>query len=378
MMDKHIPQEFRVTERGVRGPAKHCPHNIIFPAMVSALKTFMGLPPRTHDSIAHGIKWRDDDDYFFYMGVSGEGFTLCYNMLDFLQEGKWNNQSLDDCFAAEGIKYRLFGDGTIPVKDTPMNPDTVGEQIVQHLLSDRPVILFREKVSYKLVVGYTDYGNTLIAHGGHSGVRIGKTAKPLESWKRGLSAVIFIDGIDAPGDRKEIAWRSLFRAYEMLTEKDQPFLEYGYGEGAWWKWIYRLEDDRNYRAKNSNFRYINPEKFDLAERRAYTAGFFEQVQDILKIDLSVPARIFRTIHDKMWDVHWQVYGENKRSLRDKATRERIVWFLKECRDLERQAAAAIGQVLLENDSSVPDQRSIAVWDVNGNSMMPAYPRRAKG
>lgn len=59
MMDKHIPQEFRVTERGVRGPAKHCPHNIIFPAMVSALKTFMGLPPRTHDSIAHGIKWRD-------------------------------------------------------------------------------------------------------------------------------------------------------------------------------------------------------------------------------------------------------------------------------------------------------------------------------
>ena len=144
------------------------------------------------------------------------------------------------------------------------------------------------------------------------------------------------------------------------------------------EWIYRLEDDRNYRAKNSNFRYINPEKFDLAERRAYTAGFFEQVQDILKIDLSVPARIFRTIHDKMWDVHWQVYGENKRSLRDKATRERIVWFLKECRDLERQAAAAIGQVLLENDSSVPDQRSIAVWDVNGNSMMPAYPRRAKG
>lgn len=62
------------------------------------------------------------------MGVSGEGFTLCYNMLDFLQEGKWNNQSLDDCFAAEGIKYRLFGDGTIPVKDTPMNPGTVGEQ----------------------------------------------------------------------------------------------------------------------------------------------------------------------------------------------------------------------------------------------------------
>ncbi len=360
MQIEKIPQEFRITEHGVRGPAKHCPHNIIFPAMVSALKTFMGLPPRAHDSVSHGMKWRDDDDYFFHMGVSGEGFTLCYNMLDFLREGKWDNQSFDDCFAAEGIEYRLFGDHTIPVKDAPMNPDTIGEEIVQHLLSDRPVILLREKVSYKLVVGYTDHGNTLIVHGGHSGVRIGKTAKPLESWKRGLSAVVFIDGISEPEDKKEIVWRSLFRAYEMLTERDRPFLEYGYGEGLWWKWIYRLEDDRNYRAKNSDFRYINPEKFDLAERRAYTAGFFEQAQDILGIDLSVAAKIFRTIHDKMWDIHWQVYGENKRNLRDRATRERIVWFLKECRDLEREAADDIGRILEENNSPAPDQRSIAV------------------
>ena len=106
-----------------------------------------------------------------------------------------------------------------------------------------------------------------------------------------------------------------------------------------------MEDDRNYRAKSSEFRYINPEKFDLAERRAYTADFFEQAQEILGVDLSVPAHAFRTMHDKMWDVHWQVYGPNKKRLQDRATREKIVWFLIECRDLEKETAEVLEKIL---------------------------------
>lgn len=340
-----IPQKFRITEHGVRSAAHHCPHSIPFPAMMSALKTFMGLPARLSVMQAHGVEWQADNDYFYYMGVSGDGFTLRYNMLDFLREGKWNNQSLKDCFLLEGIAFRLFGDDTIPIKDEGIDWDTIGEKIVQHLLSDRPVILLQEGGSCKLVVGYTDYSSTLIVHNGGKGVRIAKTAKPLENWTKKLAAVIFVDGLTTPGDKKEIAVRALSRAFELLSEKKDAPHGYGYGEYLWKRWISLLEDDRKYRAKSSEFRYINPEKYDLAERRAYTADFFEQSQEILGVDLSVPARAFRTIHDKMWDVHWQVYGPNKKRLQDRATREKIIWFLIECRDLEKESAEALGRIL---------------------------------
>lgn len=342
MNTNNIPKEYRVTERGVRHRSqfRDCPHSISFPAMMSALKTFMGQDVRFVEEDG----WRMDLEYFFHMGVSGEGFTLHHSICDLMAEKRWENAFLDDCFAAEGIKYRLFGNENIAIKDGELDPETIVAETVQHLLTDMPVI-FLYPAHARLITGYTDGGAKLLSHSGdmHVGVNIAKNSKPQNTGGllKALQAVVFIDGLCEAADRKEICMRALSRAYKMMTERDEPFAQYGYGEGVWWKWIFRLEDDRNYRAASSAFRYINPEKFDMAERRAFTASFFEQAQEATGLDLSVPTQIFRTIHDRMWDVHWQVYGENKRDLRLRVTRERIVWFLKECRDLERDAAEAL-------------------------------------
>lgn len=346
MNPDNIPQEFRVTERGVRHRAqvRDCPHTIPFPAMMSALKTFMGLPV----TLVEENGWRMDHDYFFHMGLSGEGFTLCHGICDLMEEKRWNNAFPDDCFAAEGIKYRLIADGAIPIKDALLDRETIVEETVRHLLSDMPAIYLYHSHA-RLITGYTDGGARLLSHSGQTnlGISIAKSSKPEDAGKltKGLRAVILIDGLGEKADRREICLRALSRGYRMLTERDEPFADYGYGEGVWWKWIFRLEDDRNYRAASSSFRYINPEKFDMAERRAYTAFFFAQAQEATGLDLSVPEEKFHTIHDRMWDVHWQVYGENRRDLRRRDCRERIVWFLKECRDLEREAAEALGKAL---------------------------------
>ena len=92
MIDKSIPESFMVTERGVRKSARYGPHSMAFPAMMSALKTFMGLPPRLRDMEYYGKIWKVDDDYFFQMGISAESFGLCYGTPDMLKAGKWDNQ----------------------------------------------------------------------------------------------------------------------------------------------------------------------------------------------------------------------------------------------------------------------------------------------
>lgn len=345
MNTQNIPEEYRVTERGVRQPTKTAqegPKGISFSAMMSALGTFMGLG----DNLIEENGWRDDLNYFFYLGVSGEGFTLCHSICHLLEEKRWNNAFIDDCFAAAGIRFRLIADEAIPIKDALLNRGTIAAETVRHLLTDMPAI-FLYNSHARLITGYTDGGARLLSHSGDRtlGINIAKNSKPEDVAKltKTLRAVILIDGLCEKADRREICMRALSRGYKMMTERDEPFAEYGYGEGVWWKWIFRLEDDRNYRAASSSFRYINPEKFDMAERRWYTASFFEQAQAATGLDLSIPAEKFRTIHNRMWDVHWQVYGENKRDLRRRETRERIVWFLKECRDLERDAADALGR-----------------------------------
>ena len=50
------PASFRVTEKRVRKKGKKptCPHNMAFPAMMSALKGVLGLPQRLGEIEGHG------------------------------------------------------------------------------------------------------------------------------------------------------------------------------------------------------------------------------------------------------------------------------------------------------------------------------------
>ena len=77
---KTPPPQAMVTERGVRKPGRHNPHNLSFAAMVSALRVFLGLPPHTEIIQAHNRTWINDLDYYFHVGLSTEGFGLRYDV----------------------------------------------------------------------------------------------------------------------------------------------------------------------------------------------------------------------------------------------------------------------------------------------------------
>lgn len=338
-MYNNIREYFMVTERGVRKPGKHCPHSMAFPATMSALKTYLGLPPRNHIAQAHGCAWICDDDYYFQMGVSAEGFGMQYDIRQFLQEGKWENEELRDCFLSEGFQYHLAAVDSPDLRD----------QVLTHLSSDWPVIFIKEGIACaccELVIGYAGAGEKLLVYSGGKGVNISKNAKCHINWLNKVSTVIFIDGIIEPANRKDVFLRALKRAYGMLTETSSYFTGYGCGKHLWEKWIARLNDDDNYKYKSNRLKYITPEKFDLAERRCYAAEFFKQAEALFgEGTLTDAITAFLEIHDKMWEVHALVTDESGSKLLDRKTRDQIIEILKYGQSLDLKAAANIRQFL---------------------------------
>lgn len=85
-------EAYMITERGTRKSVSgyyYCPHNITFPAVMSILKTLIGIKP----DIRKEGQWLNDYDYFFQMGVSTEGFAMLgYYPEVIMLNNLWNSQ----------------------------------------------------------------------------------------------------------------------------------------------------------------------------------------------------------------------------------------------------------------------------------------------
>jgi hypothetical protein len=379
VVDKNIPEKFMITQRGVRKSGNWCPHNKAFPAVVSALKAFMGLEQRAYEENG----WISDHDYFFQMGVSAEGFGLRYGMENILKAGLWENEALFDSLLSEGFVFRLIADASIPFKDEELILNTLKQKVVGHLQSDFPIILIYEGYSI-LAVGFDNFGETLYTPSfgmGKNFATKNNKPKPRQNWLNKLHAVIFIDDLILPIDRTEVVLRALRRGYEMLTETQKVVGKYGYGDAMWEKWINRFNDDMEFTQPSHALKYIDPEKFDLVERRAYTQGFFAQAEEFLGKDcLHSAQQAFMDIHDKMWDIHWMVKGENRGKLLRRDTREKVMEILWECQALDQKAAENIKQVLAYYQQQEPKKfdNHVHVIDAAGQLQNPTYLHRAKG
>ena len=378
MLNKNVTERFFISQQGSRQSGNWCPHNKAFPACVSTLRAVMGLEQRAR---MEG-EWLNDYDYFFQMGVSAEGFGLCYGMEDILKAGLWENEALADSLLSDGFTYRLAADKRIPFKDEVLDVDSIKEKVVNHLLSDRPVILIG-KYSF-LGIGFGDYGETLFVPSFGRGKSFAKnlcSPRALQNWTDNLNAVVFIEGLTEPIDRKAVIVRTLRRGYEMLTASGKVVGEYGYGNAMWEKWIHRFEDDSKFTKPSHEYRYIDPEKFDLAERRAYAGRFFEEAEEYFGVDCLLAARqAFDKIHYKMWDIHSLTKDENKGRLLQRETREKVIEILRECRAFDLDAAENIRQVLeiIEQQEPVKFDHHVQVVGVDGQVRNDTYLRRAKG
>jgi hypothetical protein len=332
------PAQMRLTERGVRKPGRHTPHNLPFAAMISALRVFLGLPQRTESIQAHNRTWISDLDYYFHIGISTEGFGLRYDVgRDVLRADRWGGAPVRDCFA------------DLASRDGTLDPACLRDRVAEHLARDLPVLLLerlRQSYRYHMALGYAQGGETLYLHNGGRGVQIAKDSKPQRDWEAPVYALILIDGLETPADRRGIVLRGLARAHEMLSETRKVAEPYGYGDALYDTWIERLLNDDNYRFKSNALRFFHPEEFDLAERRAYAADFFRQAEAYLEEGaLEAASGAFHAIHDHMWTVHRLVTGPNLGKGLERQTRQDVADLLRRCRDLDHEAAENLAAAL---------------------------------
>jgi len=346
-----------VEEKGIRKQTKHRmpTHAMGFPAMMAAARAFMGMPPRIepHHVETHNITFAWDLDYYFHVGVSTEGFGMFYDLPQaVIANNYWDGEPLRDCFAAEGIKYRLLAEDGCILKDGLLIDENIEATIQGHLKKDLPLIILYNANQYLFVTGMCENNMQLLAYpftdGGNKNAAINmqRSSRLYQNWNDNIGAIILSDGTTQPVPRKKIILKALRHGYEMLTETKPTYHDYGYGDNLYTSWISYIDNDGNYKTQRDSERYISPEWCDMAERRAWTAEFFIEAKEYIgQGRLKAAREAFMKIHDNMWRINNMVSGGNAGKLLERETRDKIIAILGQCRELDHQAADNIKSVL---------------------------------
>lgn len=330
------------------------PQNMAFPSAVSALKVFMGLGMRTMEVHAHNMTWLGNLDYYFQVGVSTEGFGLFYGLPhQVIKNNLFNSEPLKDCMEADGLPFRLITDKSVQsMKGEYFEKEEFIDILREHLEYNLPALILTNENMVILATGHTNHGNTIrgwvFMDGGDN---TNKSFDPdycqfIDNWTKTAFAMILIFEPKEQGDRKEICMKALRRGHVMMNTMDCKLKGYGYGKALYRNWINYILDDANYSGSVTERPYIDPEIWDLAEKRAWTSNFMREAEEYLGSGrLGQAADAFMAIHDKMWEINGLCSEANADKLKERKTRLKIADIIKECEALEEQAAECIGTVL---------------------------------
>jgi len=359
------PSSARIVSQGqVRreGP-QLVPHAMAFPSAMMSLRVLLGGEHRLHTLSAHGREWRSDEDYFLHLGLSGEGFRFLFDTAEYLRfQEEDGAQPILDCFAAEAIPVSVWAARPAAgVAGVWQDESALRTLVIDTLAQGCPALVLGRTGSdwVLLATGYEDGGGTLVAWTFAPGADLSnKSFSPedcqyVRDWARGVDGVALVTGTPGdPVDRAPILRRALARGERFLRRAEG----HPHGDPVDWyrEWQGRLKDDAFWRGPFSGRPAVDPEIWDLAERRAFCAEFLEGAGEALGTGALAPAvDAFREIHDLMWRIHHLCDGTHTdgehvaRALRDAAVRREILGILKDCRDRDERAADAIAQVLAE-------------------------------
>lgn len=355
-----LPQRAHIEARGGidRSGDQLVPHSLAFPSAMMSLRLLLGLPHRTHPLKMHGTRWRADEDYYDFIGLSGEGFGFLFNTAEYFRFGlPPGAQPVADCFAAIGTPCEIFS--AHPVAG--LHGCLTGEPDVQqrtliNLADGYPALLLgRTRMDRVLLAtGYEDGGETLVAWAFSPGSDMTnksfdvRDCQYIQGWRQGVDALVLVRGEPEPvGDPANIHRRALARGAHMLCGgQGRPD---GEREDCYAGWIGRLRNEAFWQTAFDGRPTIDPEIWDLAERRAFCGGYLWQAEELLGIQTLCPAaEAFESIHRHMWQINALCDGEDAaEKLRSAKVREKIIAILIQCRALEARAAGAIAKALGE-------------------------------
>ncbi|MHB1294896.1 MAG: hypothetical protein ACYC4R_07840 [Anaerolineae bacterium] len=352
------PSSVRVPARGrlERTGARLVPHDMAFPSAMMSLKVFMGLGHRVGSLEAHNQTWRTDLDYYRHIGLSSEGFRFMYDVAEgFRFQDPFAAEPVRDCLAAEGLPYRLYAAKPLPGLDDVWTSDAALRALaVQHLAQGLPaLVLGRNGADWVLLAtGYEQGGETLVAWTFVPGNDMtNKSFAPedcqfVAQWWTGADALILVGEPTPPNDLAPLFRRALHRGAECL-QRAEGHPRGSYVPNFFDAWVATLRDDAYWARPFEGRPSIDPDIWDLAERRAFSADFLVEAMGVLGTDALEPAAAgFHRIHELMWEINALCAGEESTSkLRDPSVRQAIVGIVEQCRTLDQQAAQTIRAVL---------------------------------
>lgn len=328
------------------------PHSMAFPAAMMSLKVLMGLPHETHTIFAHNMQWRADHDDNLYLCLSGEGFRFLFDTAEYfrfqLPEGA---EPVRACFAYTGIPVSILSKNAVSGGDgTWETEEELKELVLNTLRAGFPCLLLSRTTMDRvlLAIGYEDAGETLVAWTFvPGGDMTNKSFSPedcqyIANWWQGTDAALLVlRSPESPQGQDAILRAALERGVRDLRAHESA--PYGTQIKYYDKWIATLRDEDFWHTVTDGLPMIDPEIWDLAERRAYSAGFLEQVQALWKTDALQPGiDALNKIHGEMWRIHALIEGEDSlKKLKDPSIRAQIAEIIEGCRMLDETTADAL-------------------------------------
>ncbi len=353
-----LPNSVRIPYAGrVNRDGPHLvPHSMAFPSAMMSLKVLLGGAHRTHELSAHSRTWRSDEDYYLHLGLSGEGFRFLFDTAEYfrftMEEGA---QPLLDCFAMEGIPVKVYAASKVPgVHGVWRDQEQLKDWVLDALKQGYPVLLLgRTKSDWVvLATGFEEGGETLVGWTFVPGADMSnKSFAPedcqfIQDWSTGADAAAIALGAPEDVKDRESIFRRALRRGQMcaMNSSGRP---HGRECNFYDEWVAKLREAPAWPSPFTGRPTIDPEIWDLAERRAFAAEFLEEAGQALKTEALAPASDhFRRIHDLMWRLSSLCEGEDAQAkLKDPSVIQEIVSILNTCRELDHKAAEAIGTAL---------------------------------
>ncbi|MBE5961596.1 MAG: hypothetical protein E7256_09480 [Lachnospiraceae bacterium] len=304
------------------------PRSMAFPAMMSALKLFLGLEEK---KTGKGRQINNDEEYILQAAITTESFRFSSSP----------PIPLEDSFLLYGYTYET------------LKKREYGEAEIVHLAFEEirkgyPVIIQPESYSDMiLALGFSYEGETLRGLGFLDGDDKKNSAvcfnhlKEYTDWYKEDCTILKIRPSDCRISKKEAAVRALRRGCELITnsrtEQTNPLR--GHGTDIYLNWIYLLEKDNGVR--NAKIDHMFPYIFILYENKMRLMEFLQMcrvlVPDMNAEILEEAIADYDSICNRSKHIIRIFMNEEMEDRKVNEKRTEIIRLLYECKEKEEQA-----------------------------------------
>lgn len=321
---------------------EYWPRGMAFPAVMAALKLFMGQEERRNYN-QHQIN--DDQEYILQSGISTLAFGFSH----------YNAEFIHDCFRIYGLDYHFY-----PAENKTAEEIT---SIIRKQIENGFPVIIQDKsnnAAFLFITGITSDGLTVRAHNFIEGMDENNfnmnpyDMKPMDNWFKPNMVLLQLFGIENKLNVGAACKNALSNYYRMMAgqwnkpefvsqETPESFRQFmGYGSGAYTKYIQFLQE-------NKSLEGFYPQQCILYESNLRVLGFLkmckEYVSDIDRQSMNEAIDRYQVLKDHCWEIINISWNDPKHTETDAEKAQEIRDILIRCNEVFNDAVKAVRKAI---------------------------------